>query len=95
MATKPRVDVVLTPVARDFLKNDEAINAFIQNDSFFNCKSVEQIGSFLCMKIKFPKSMQTDKRLKDFVVDLWIPIQFVLYMVSGNVRKNLGFRSDQ
>lgn len=82
---KPRVGVILTNEARDILKGDP-VHFFMIDDRYFNCDSVQQDGYFLLMKI----TAKVENR--SFSVEVSIPSQFVLYMLSGEANTVLGFK---
>lgn len=92
MAKKQRISVVLTHEARQVFQ-DDSINLFIKNGIYINCESVEQNGYFLDLKVPLSQTDFPDE-LKEFNAVLSIPSHFVLYMVSGDANKALGFSTD-
>ena len=92
MRTKriPRTSVILTKDACESLA-DNAIIAFLKDGTYFNCESVEQNGYFLDMTISFSQSNIPKLKEKNINTVLSVPLHFVLYMISGEARKNLGF----
>ena len=61
----------------------------MKTGSHFNCESVEQNGRFLRMRVEYEEKVKEEKRTVVFEVEL--PIDFVLYMVSAEAQKKLGF----
>ena len=86
MAKKPRIDVILTPAAREALA-DEAVRLALKNGRHFNCEKVQQNGYFMDLTIRLKNGDKTH------VFDLSIPCNYVLYMISSSAREISGFLS--
>jgi len=84
---KPKIDVVLTDAGRAALLT-EPIGLLISDSSMFNCTTVQQDGAFLNMKVADPTG-----RIKT-IIDVSIPLHFVLYMVSADAGTALGFKGN-
>jgi len=80
--TKPKTVVIVTPEARQALPAE--ILAFAEDGTFY-CTSIEDVGTFVHMKVIW--------RAEDKVVDVSLPVQFVLCMAPANIEKKLGFGS--
>ena len=93
MAQKPRTSVILNDQAREILKND-CLQIFIKDGFYFNCDSVEQNGYFMDMTISFSQAKVQIDYLSHLTTIISIPTHFILYMVSGEARKKLGFSDD-
>jgi hypothetical protein len=86
----PKIGVVLTKDAINML-NDAPIKTLLRKGKIFNCESIKQNGYFLDMIIS-PSIPDLGKPLdpeNNFILS--IPIQFVLYIISGADDKILGF----
>ena len=94
MDIKPKIGVVLTHEARQVFQ-DEAIRFFIKEGTYINCESVEQNGYFMDLKVSFSQTdLPNVDELKEHIAVLSIPSHFVLYLISGDANKALGFSTD-
>ena len=87
MATRPRIGVILTQEARQALK-DESIQILLNEGRYFNCDSIQDDGYFLLMKVA------SSVKGTDFVVEVSIPKHFVLYTLSADALRVLGFQQE-
>jgi hypothetical protein len=62
-------------------------------DGSFNCESVKQNGFFLDMKLSFTQSSLPLEAHLDRLIEVSIPLHFVLYTITGDAQKSLGFTS--
>ncbi len=83
----PKYVVYLTDDARSS-KELAFVRAFSLIEWWFECTEVEETGYFLRMKVINP-----DVRSKTF--DLWLPVRFVLFIASAEVKSKIGFGSSK
>lgn len=88
MAKSGRVDVRLKLEAIEALNG--TLRGLLKDGTHFNCEKVEQDGAFLRMRVVFPFTLEDRDDLPK-TVDVSIPIQFVLYTITGGIEERLGF----
>ncbi len=91
MTKKHRISVILTQEALSILKDQSSI---IKKEGYINCESVEQDGYFINLKVSVSQSKYPDDKINHHIFVLSIPVNYVLYMVSGDANKILGFEID-
>ena len=82
--TNLHFDVILTEDACKVFK-DEAVSLLLNNGKYFYCTEVDPNGSYFYMKV--------ENKIGDeiFYTDVYMPHHFILYYVSDDARKRLGF----
>lgn len=86
MVTRPKIDVVLNEEGRNALAADP-IHVLIREGKYFTCIAVEQLDTFLNMKVLDPAGEPSR------VIEVAIPSRFVLYTISAEGGQRLGFRT--
>jgi len=86
MAKRPKIDVFLTSDAIQLLNNEPTFQLFLTNNKYLTCESAEQNGYFVDLVVPCPK-----KSIKISDIFLSIPCNYVLYMLTGDSNKILGF----
>lgn len=85
MSNSKKVCLVLTPEGREVLK-DDVISNMLKDGKYFLCSSMKQNGYFMDIKVSFNE--------KSHIYDLSIPLRWVLYVVSLDLIKKIGFKTD-
>jgi len=86
MAKKQKYDVFLTFDAIQLLNKEPIFQLLLKNNQYLTCKLAEQNGHFIDLIVICPK-----KEIKIPDSYLSIPCNYVLYMISGDSNKILGF----
>lgn len=85
MTKKIHTNVVLTPEARKLIL-EEPIGRLLKKERYFNCIEVNTSSPYFFMKIE-----DEDENLGKFIMEISIPHYYVLYYISGESNKYLGF----
>ena len=95
-AAKSRYSITLTPEALELLE-EYRISSLMDEDGVFECSTFTQEGSFLHLTPIFPESKvlfaeTAPKSLFEKpIVEIMLPMHFVLYISSFLENKTLGF----
>ena len=86
MPDKSRVGLVLTPQARAMLRSDP-LGELIRNDRFLDCDWVRLDDGYFVHARVAARIGEVDREM-----DIDLPKHFVLYLVSREIKKPLGFQ---
>ena len=86
MTDKSRVGLVLTPQAREMLRSDP-LSELIRNDRFLDCDWVRLDDGYFVHARVAARIGEVDREM-----DIDLPKHFVLYLVSREFKKPLGFQ---
>lgn len=83
MSKSQKVSVVLTPEGINLFK-DDIIKFLLKDGKYFICNSVKKKDYFMDMKVFLDNESQ--------IYDLSIPLKYILYVISYDVIKDIGFK---
>jgi hypothetical protein len=85
MVKKLHYNVILTPEARQLI-SEEPISRLLKGKRYFNCIEINPSSPYFFMKIE-----ENDDTLGKIITEVSIPHSCVLYYVSAESNKHLGF----
>lgn len=85
MSSSKKICLVLTQEGREEFK-DDVISNMLKKEKYFLCTSIKQNGYFMDIKVSFDDKGET--------YGLSIPLRWVLYTMSLDLIKKIGFKMD-